>query len=308
MLKTGYQELVFWPFKLFPKDISCYGSNRNSKSNVPRFKLGINIKKDRQPIKYGREVSEEFDNEIYKFQKYFITLTFSDPKKVKQFERRFQYKNDPSKLPIILKTINWCSVQMRQEGINIYKSWAEIKDSHALTLLQHEIADSEIRSFAVEKLNRVSNRLLANFMPQLVQALKFECHHASKLGDMLLSRALKSSRIVGHAYYWALNASLYDEYTFERLYLHYERFLFLCPHYRQDIYFQTKINDAIIDINYMAVNDPEVQKDKDMTILGEYATECIEQIKSDFGMGYFILPNIPHIPLAGISRCFWITF
>ena len=140
--------------------------------------------------------------------------------------------------------------------------------------------------------------MLANFMPQLVQALKFESHHTSFLAEMLLNRAIKSPRIVGHAYFWALNASLYDQYTFERLYLHYERFLFLTPHYRTELYFQSKINDAIIDTNYQAVND----KSASMEDLLDFVNQKLNEIMTELNVDYFILPHLPSVPLVKINK------
>ena len=116
---------------------------------------------------------------------------------------------------------------MRNNAIGLLSDCTNIKRLHALSLLQHEISDKEVRSFAVKVLEDIPSRYLAIYMPQLVEALKFEAHHQSDLADMLLKRSLISPRIVGHAYFWALNAALYDPYSFERIYLHYERFLFL---------------------------------------------------------------------------------
>jgi len=186
---------------------------------------------------------------------------------------------------------------MRNQALFSLKNWANIPNAHALSLLQHEISDSVVRKFAVDRLMKISNRLLANYMPQLVQALKFEAHHDSKLGRMLLSRALKSSRIVGHAYFWALNASLYDPYSFERLYLHYERFLFLCPHVRNDLYLQIKVNDAMIFTNYIASNN-EINDEK----LLEIANSKIGEVKEELKFTYFVLPHIPNIPLKSIKK------
>jgi hypothetical protein len=186
---------------------------------------------------------------------------------------------------------------MRQLALNSLSQWANIRDSHALSLLQHEISDSVVRKFAIDKLTNISNRLLANFMPQLVQALKFEAHHHSDLGDMLLSRALNSPRIVGHSYFWALNASLYNAYSFERLYLHYERFLFLCPHYIDDLYLQAKVNDTIIDINYMASKGSGMNENE----LKEFANHKINEVKDELKYSYFVLPHIPHIPLRSVE-------
>ena len=187
---------------------------------------------------------------------------------------------------------------MRHQALISLKQWASIRDIHALSLLQHEIVDSEVREFAIHKLSKVSNRMLAHFMPQLVQALKFESHHTSSLAEMLLNRAIKSPRIVGHAYFWALNASLYDPYTFERLYLHYERFLFLTPHYRTELYFQSRINDAIIDTNYQAVND----KHASMEDLLEFVNRKLQEIMTEFNVNYFILPHLPSVPLVKINK------
>ena len=168
------------------------------------------------------------------------------------------------------------------------------KRTHALSLLQHEIADSEVRGMAVKALEKIPNRYLAYFMPQLVQALKFEAHHKNALGDMLLSRAIKSTRIVGHAYFWALNSALHDPYSFERLYLHYERFLFLCPHYRKELCIQTRINEVIIDTNYMSINNLHMKVDE----LTDNINSEIEKVKADLDIDYFILPHVPDIPLS----------
>ena len=45
-------------------------------------------------------------------------------------------------------------------------------------------------------------------MPQLVQALKYEVFHHSPLAEFLLEKALSNTRVVGHAFFWALRACL----------------------------------------------------------------------------------------------------
>lgn len=76
-----------------------------------------------------------------------------------------------------MKTINWCSIEMKENAVSLLKECSKIKRAHALSLLQHEISDRDVRSFAVKALEKIPNFYLANFMPQLVQALKFEAHH-----------------------------------------------------------------------------------------------------------------------------------
>ena len=114
----------------------------------------------------------------------------------------------------------------------------------------------------------------------------------------MLLRALNSSRIVGHAYFWALNAALYDPYSFERIYLHYERFLFLCPHFRNEMYLQSRINEAIIDTNYLSINDQKLK----ISQLTDHVNMEIDKIKAEMNIDYFILPHIPAIPLECIEE------
>ena len=45
-------------------------------------------------------------------------------------------------------------------------------------------------------------------MPQLVQALKYEQFHHSPLAEFLLEKSLANTRVVGHAFFWALRACL----------------------------------------------------------------------------------------------------
>lgn len=116
------------------------------------------------------------------------------------------------------------------------------------------------------KVATLANRALADYMPQLVQALKSEPFHESYLGEILLHRALESPRVVGHAYFWAINASLYDKYSFERLYLHYERFLFLCSDYRKHLFYQSKINDIILKISKGSSNHKSKKEKAELEI------------------------------------------
>ena len=141
------------------------------------------------------------------------------------------------------------------------------------------MSNKVIRYHAVSKINTLSNRALADLMPQLVQALKSEPHHSSYLGEVLLSRSLSSPRVVGHSYFWAINASLYDKYSFERLYLHYERFLFLCTDYRKELYSQFKINDIIVDTSSKSLRSEGINKDELWKILWKELNHNINLLK-----------------------------
>ena len=78
----------------------------------------------------------------------------------------------------------------------------------ALALLDGEFGDIKVRIFAVQKLSLLPDQQIALFMPQLVQALKYELFHHSPLAEFLLEKAVNNTRVVGHAFYWALKACL----------------------------------------------------------------------------------------------------
>ena len=87
-------------------------------------------------------------------------------------------------------------------------------------------------------------------MPQLVQALKYELFHNSPLAEFLLEKALSNTRVVGHAFFWALKASLdrpegelkriekrkgpFNQ-SVERFFLILERFLMCCGQFKNEL-------------------------------------------------------------------------
>ncbi|KAJ7422212.1 Phosphatidylinositol 4-phosphate 3-kinase C2 domain-containing subunit alpha [Pitangus sulphuratus] len=70
-------------------------------------------------------------------------------------------------------------------------------------------ADQEVRNTAVNWIESLSDDELTDFLPQFVQALKYETYLDSALVKFLLARALGSIRIA-HYLYWLLKDTLYD--------------------------------------------------------------------------------------------------
>ncbi|KAJ7412498.1 Phosphatidylinositol 4-phosphate 3-kinase C2 domain-containing subunit alpha [Willisornis vidua] len=70
-------------------------------------------------------------------------------------------------------------------------------------------ADQEVRNTAVNWIETLSDDELTDFLPQFVQALKYETYLDSALVKFLLARALGSIRIA-HYLYWLLKDTLYD--------------------------------------------------------------------------------------------------
>ena len=85
-------------------------------------------------------------------------------------------------------------------------------------------------------------------MPQLIQALKYELFHHSPLAEFLLEKALKNTRVVGHAFFWALKANLHWEHSRERFFLILERFLMCCGQFKNDFLKQVYVNESLVSL------------------------------------------------------------
>jgi phosphatidylinositol-4,5-bisphosphate 3-kinase len=125
-----------------------------------------------------------------------------------------------------------------------------MKPEEALALLGSQFGDEKIRIFATEKIAQLDDHVLSLYMPQLVQALKYELFHDSVLSAFLIERAIKNTSVIGHSFYWSLKASLHSKDSFERLYLVLERFLMTSGSFKFRLYNQTLVNRALLDISF----------------------------------------------------------
>jgi hypothetical protein len=119
----------------------------------------------------------------------------------------------------------------------------------ALALLDGQFGDLRVRIFAVEKLAMLKDSQIALFMPQLIQALKYELFHSSPLSEFLLEKALQNTRVVGHALFWCLKANIDNPNQLEaqeRFFLILERFLMCCGRYKNDLFKQNLVNEQLI--------------------------------------------------------------
>ncbi|KAM9377353.1 phosphatidylinositol 4-phosphate 3-kinase C2 domain-containing subunit alpha isoform 1-T2 [Pholidichthys leucotaenia] len=87
--------------------------------------------------------------------------------------------------------------------------WPTLPPVTALELLDSKFADTEVRSVAVSWIEKSSDDELADYLPQLVQALKFEYHLKNALVMFLLSRAQGNINIA-HYLYWLLKDAVQD--------------------------------------------------------------------------------------------------
>ncbi|XP_075996874.1 phosphatidylinositol 4-phosphate 3-kinase C2 domain-containing subunit alpha [Genypterus blacodes] len=118
-------------------------------------------------------------------------------------------KDHPSSLPKVLASApswDWASMARIH---SLLHHWPPLPPVTALELLDSKFADTEVRTVAVSWIAKSSDDELADYLPQLVQALKFECHLKNALVLFLLSRALGNINIA-HYLYWLLRDAVQD--------------------------------------------------------------------------------------------------
>uniref|UniRef100_A0A8C5U525 Phosphatidylinositol 4-phosphate 3-kinase C2 domain-containing subunit alpha n=1 Tax=Malurus cyaneus samueli TaxID=2593467 RepID=A0A8C5U525_9PASS len=137
------------------------------------------------------------------------TIGLSKEDKEFLWEKRHYCHSHTNSLPKILVSAphwDWASLP---EIYLLLQRWPPLSPLAALELLDSRFADQEVRNTAVNWIETLSDDELTDFLPQFVQALKYETYLDSALVKFLLARALGSIR-VAHYLYWLLKDTLYD--------------------------------------------------------------------------------------------------
>ncbi|XP_041651095.1 phosphatidylinositol 4-phosphate 3-kinase C2 domain-containing subunit alpha [Cheilinus undulatus] len=126
------------------------------------------------------------------------------------WDHRLHCRRDhPSSLPKVLASVpswDWASIAHIH---SLLHHWPPLPPVTALEMLDSKFADTAVRSVAVSWIEKSSDDELADYLPQLVQALKFDCHLKSALVMFLLSRAQGNINIA-HYLYWLLKDAVQD--------------------------------------------------------------------------------------------------
>uniref|UniRef100_A0A671S3A0 Phosphatidylinositol 4-phosphate 3-kinase C2 domain-containing subunit alpha n=1 Tax=Sinocyclocheilus anshuiensis TaxID=1608454 RepID=A0A671S3A0_9TELE len=125
------------------------------------------------------------------------------------WDQRYYCRDYQYSLPKILASApswDWGSMG---EIHSLLHHWPPLSPVSALELLDSKFADTEVRKVAVSWIESSSDDELADYLPQLVQAVKFECHLNNALVIFLLSRALGNVNIA-HYLYWLLRDAVQD--------------------------------------------------------------------------------------------------
>uniref|UniRef100_A0A8C3NPQ1 Uncharacterized protein n=1 Tax=Geospiza parvula TaxID=87175 RepID=A0A8C3NPQ1_GEOPR len=116
---------------------------------------------------------------------------------------RYSCNNQNCSLPLVLGSAPSWDRTTVSEMYALLRAWRFSHPLQALGLLTFSFPDQDIRRAAVQQIENVSNDELLEYLPQLVQVLKFEWSLESPLVKLLLSRSLQSIQ-VAHQLYWLL--------------------------------------------------------------------------------------------------------
>lgn len=123
------------------------------------------------------------------------------------WEKRFYLHKLPHALPKILHAAHSWDFDSVRDLHALVQLWEPLSPLQAFELLLPRYPDMVVRAQAVKWISAMSNDQLADYLPQLLQALKHDTYEASELAEFLLSRSLESPRIAHHLY-WLLVHSL----------------------------------------------------------------------------------------------------
>ena len=179
------------------------------------------------------------------------------------FMCRDHYKTIPLSLPLFLRSVDWTRPLQVLEASRYLDCWSKMQPEDNLALLNANYPDENIRLYACRRISQISDDDLVLYMPQLTQALSFEVHHFSSLGELLIERSLKSPHYVGHALFWALRSQLFVKATAERFGLILEQFLMLCGGYRKQLLSEVRFVELISNLGALiTVKDGYQEKGK----------------------------------------------
>uniref|UniRef100_A0A8C2AED9 Phosphatidylinositol-4-phosphate 3-kinase, catalytic subunit type 2 beta n=1 Tax=Cyprinus carpio TaxID=7962 RepID=A0A8C2AED9_CYPCA len=125
------------------------------------------------------------------------------------WEKRYFCHVEASRLPLVLASAPSWEWACLPDIYALLRQWGCMNHLDALGLLNATFPDQECRRTAVQWMDSISDPELLDFLPQLVQALKYECYLDSHLVRFLLRRAIGDIRIA-HYLFWLLKDALQD--------------------------------------------------------------------------------------------------
>jgi phosphatidylinositol-4-phosphate 3-kinase len=123
------------------------------------------------------------------------------------WDKRNYLHSFPKALPKVLNAAHDWGYASLSNLHGMINNWKPLKPLEAIELLLPRFPDLFVRAQAVKWISKMTQDELIDYLPQLLQALKFDCYESSPLACFLLGRSLDSPRIA-HYLYWLLIQNL----------------------------------------------------------------------------------------------------
>ncbi|KAM7421797.1 hypothetical protein PAMA_010039 [Pampus argenteus] len=237
VLTCGRKLLGLWP--------STPGRSGNARSSSPNFSqpdsiiLQVDFPTSSFEVRFSTPSSADFCPQ-YDFsrldaisqiqlqdvlhKKAVFWLTMEDKRLL--WEKKAFCQAESAALPLVLASAPCWQWACLPDIYALLRQWACPGHLDALGLLHASFPDQELRRTAVQWMDSISEAELLDFLPQLVQALKYECYLDSSLVRFLLRRAIGDVRIA-HYLFWLLKDNLQDS-QFSARYQHLLAALLCC--------------------------------------------------------------------------------
>ncbi|XP_039196832.1 phosphatidylinositol 4-phosphate 3-kinase C2 domain-containing subunit beta isoform X1 [Crotalus tigris] len=219
VLTCGRKLLGLWPATQGPSSARSSAPNFNQPDSVI---LQIDFPSSSFEIKFTSPPAAEFSPK-YNFNSLFegdqrklkevmqkeslYWLTDADKKRL--WEKRYYCHSEPGSLPLLLASAPSWEWACLPDIYALLKQWTYMNHQDALGLLHAAFPDQEVRRTAVQWIDSITDAELLDYLPQLVQALKYECYLDSPLVRFLMKRAICDLRIT-HYFFWLLKDGLKD--------------------------------------------------------------------------------------------------
>ena len=209
------------------------------------------------------------------------------------WEHRHYCMSVPKALPLILSAAPSWEYGFLPEIYSLLASWAPLKPVDAMELLKVSFPDTRVRDTAVQWMEALVDDELCDYLPQLVQALKYEIYHDSSLVRFLVRRALASVRVM-HYLFWYLKDTISDPQFGQRFQIILGGLLSICGN-AQRCEFTTQ-DEVVSDLTDVALKVKSAKDSSRMNVLQQE----LAVVAANFG-GTARLPISPSYEVKGVD-------
>lgn len=243
-----------------------------------QHKLGPEVPFNRLPKESQQSINQICSKSIL------FPLTSSEKELI--WLARHSLVTKPEALPRFLQTVDWTDFDHKMEAYRLLKLWKFPQSlAEIIELLGAEFPDTIVRGFAVSQLYTFDKFDIRKFIPQLIQALKFELCHWSKLSEFLLIQSISDPFIIGIELLWYLKFEMLRPMHAERFGLLAEAILSLTGPFAWEFCKQHVIVSRLQMIAQMvsSSNERGVPKKEVMKMYKKQMIHFNEQVLNEIG-------------------------